>query len=69
MKYIYKVLQDAIYGTTTIERTDENGDIAWIPTDPANSDYQAYLNKDKPQAAQSTPIVSDADQLQRLAGI
>ena len=26
-----------------LKRTDENGLIAWIPTDPANSDYQAYL--------------------------
>ena len=25
--------------------------------DPANSDYQAYLNKDNPQAALSTPNV------------
>ena len=24
-------------------------DGAWIPMDEANSDYQAYLNKDKPQ--------------------
>ena len=28
-----------------------------IPIDPANSDYQAYLNKDK--AEQSTPSVID----------
>jgi len=26
-----------------IKRTDENGQVWWIPTDPANSDYQAYL--------------------------
>jgi len=29
--------------TDVILRTDENGIEAWIPTDPANSDYQAYL--------------------------
>ena len=29
-----------------------------IPNDPANSDYQAYLDRDKPKAALSTPIVS-----------
>ena len=52
MKYTYKEIVDEVYGTTTIERTDENGDIAWIPTDPANSDYQRYLN---PAAALSTP--------------
>jgi hypothetical protein len=26
-----------------VKRTDENGVVAWIPTDPANADYQAYL--------------------------
>ena len=30
-----------------------------IPIDPANSDYQAYLNKDNPQAALSTPIATE----------
>ena len=29
--------------TDVILRTDENGIETWIPTDPANSDYQAYL--------------------------
>lgn len=29
--------------TTMICRTNENGTITSIPTDPANSDYQAYL--------------------------
>jgi hypothetical protein len=29
-----------------IKRTDENGVIAWIPTDDGNSDYQRYLNPD-----------------------
>ena len=49
---------------------DDNGIIRFIPIDPANSDYQAYLDRDKPKAALSTPIVSsDADQLQRLASI
>jgi hypothetical protein len=31
------------YGETVIKRTDENGEIAWIPCDEANSDYQRYL--------------------------
>ena len=31
------------FGTKSIKRTDEDGTIWWIPTDPANSDYQAYL--------------------------
>jgi hypothetical protein len=52
----YKVIKDEIYGTTVIEFV-EGDKIGWIPTDPANSDYQAYLNKDK--AEQSTPMVTD----------
>jgi hypothetical protein len=36
---------------SVLKRTDEQGGISYIPTDPANSDYQAYL------AAQSTPSV------------
>jgi hypothetical protein len=41
---------------TTIKRTDADGVIAWIPADPANSDYQRYLN---PEAEQSTPNLAD----------
>jgi hypothetical protein len=33
-----------------IKKTDEDGNVWWIPIDASNSDYQAYL------AAQSTPI-------------
>jgi hypothetical protein len=40
-----------------IVRISEDGVISAIPKDPANSDYQAYLNKDK--AEQSTPMVTD----------
>jgi hypothetical protein len=34
-------------GNKSIKRTDPDGTIWWIPTDVMNSDYQAYLNKDK----------------------
>ena len=34
-----------------LEREDIDGQKCWIPIDPANSDYQAYLNKDKPKEA------------------
>jgi hypothetical protein len=44
-------------GADYVKRTDADGQIWIIPTDEANSDYQAYLNKDK--AEQSTPMVAD----------
>jgi hypothetical protein len=31
-----------------IERTNEDGTISFIPQNEANSDYQAYLNRDNP---------------------
>jgi hypothetical protein len=37
---------------------EENGFRISFPEDEANSDYQAYLDRDKPKAALSTPIVS-----------
>jgi hypothetical protein len=30
-------------GTTWIHGLNDDGRISWIPLDPANSDYQAYL--------------------------
>ena len=42
----------------TIIWYEENGVRYSFTNDPANADYQAYLNKDKPKAALSTPIVS-----------
>jgi len=41
-EYIYAAVQSAS-GSEVIKRTDADGNEAWIPTDPANSDYQAYL--------------------------
>jgi hypothetical protein len=26
-----------------VKRNNDDGTVTWIPTDPANSDYQAYL--------------------------
>ena len=37
---------------------EENGLRVSFTADPANSDYQAYLDRDKPKAALSTPIVT-----------
>jgi hypothetical protein len=41
-------------GVEYIVRTNEDGSQSWIPKDPANSDYQRYLN---PEAEQSTPMI------------
>ena len=35
-----------------IERQNEDGTVSFIPKDPANSDYQRYLN---PEAEHFTP--------------
>jgi hypothetical protein len=47
IEYTEKVTE---LGWSYIEKldTDKPESIAVIPTDPANSDYQAYLNKDNP---------------------
>ena len=52
---IYEVLKNGY-----IKRTDEDGKEWFIPNDPANSDYQAYLNKDKP-VEHFTPSVTNGD--------
>ena len=45
----YEVLENEY-----IMRTNDDGSVSTIPNDPANSDYQRYLN---PEAEQFTPIV------------
>jgi hypothetical protein len=41
MEYTYEIVEN--YNGQVIKRTDLEGNVAFIPTDPANSDYQAYL--------------------------
>ena len=41
MKYTYEIIQT--FDVEVIKRTDSEGNEAWVPQDPANSDYQAYL--------------------------
>jgi len=55
MKNKYEVITSELGGEYI--RWDDNGVIRFIPKDPANSDYQRYLN---PEAEQSTPMVTDA---------
>jgi hypothetical protein len=42
MKPIYEEVTTE-FDKKVIKRTDADGQVWWIPTDPANSDYQAYL--------------------------
>jgi hypothetical protein len=48
----YEIIQTTFGDSEIIVRTDDDGTVSYIPPDPANSDYQAYL------AEQSTPIVT-----------
>ena len=43
MKLIYEEIKSEL--GFVIKCTKEDGSILWIPTDPANSDYQAYLTQ------------------------
>ena len=45
------------FGVKLIKRINDDGTFSFIPMDEANSDYQAYLDRDKPKAALSTPNV------------
>ena len=38
----YEIIK-TLFGGEMLKRTDENGQEWFIPIDPANSDYQAYL--------------------------
>ncbi len=68
MAYTYEIVEDQ-YGKVLV-RTSDDGVISFVPSDPANSDYQRYLAwLENPEAEHFTPIVTDADQLQRLASI
>ena len=56
MNPVYEVIT-TITGNTVINATYEDGRMLSIPMNEDNSDYQAYLNKDK--AEQSTPIPTE----------
>ena len=40
---------------TTLKRTAEDGSVAWVPTDPANRDYAAFLASGVTAAAYVEP--------------
>lgn len=39
--FVYEIITNE-FGSI-IKRADKDGEIWWIPCDPTNSDYQAYL--------------------------
>ena len=39
----YEIAVSALDNSELIKRINEDGSESWIPLDPANSDYQAYL--------------------------
>lgn len=43
MIYTYEVIEHDLINYKSIKRTDENGEVSFIPFDETNSDYQAYL--------------------------
>lgn len=43
MKYTYELIEDTSMNNKIVKRVDENGNESWLPIDPANPDYQAYL--------------------------
>ena len=43
MKYTYIKENLDLFIAEHVERENEDGSISWIPSHPANSDYQAYL--------------------------
>ena len=67
MPITYTKKTTAITNWEYIERLDSDNPecVTFIPCDPANSDYQAYLAwLENPQGQQSTPMVTDeADSL------
>jgi hypothetical protein len=52
MKYTYEETE-----FNTIIRTDENGEMAFIPMVAGNSDYQRYLNPEAEQSKENFPPV------------
>ena len=54
----YEKIATSFPDSYIIKRINADGSVSWIPEDPANSDYQAYLAwLENPEAALSTPNV------------
>lgn len=55
MKPTYEYIE-AEQSSPLIKKTNPDGVVWWIPCDPANSDYQAYLKRDEPEVEHLTEI-------------
>jgi hypothetical protein len=55
MKYTYEEISNELNNSIVIKRTDEAGEVWWIPVDEGNSDYQRYLNPDKVEHLTENP--------------
>jgi len=57
MTITYSIPEDANGNpsTTLIQRNNEDGSVSFLTVDPANADYQAYLNKDTLPSNSSIP--------------
>jgi len=51
----YEIIPASDMASEFVKKTNEDGSVTFIPTDPANADYQAYLNKDTLPSNSSTP--------------
>ena len=45
----YELKEATDFSPSVLIKTDSDGNVFYIPLDPSNSDYQAYLNKDNPK--------------------
>jgi hypothetical protein len=53
-------LKEDLSGNNYVIMTTKEGIISFVPTDPANSDYQLYLAwLENPEAEQSTPSITE----------
>ena len=52
----YEIIESEF--SIVVKRTDEDGKESWIPSDPANSDYQAYLAANSGSSVPNDPLAT-----------
>jgi len=60
MEYLYEAITTES-GAEVIKRTDADGNEAWIPTDPSNSDYAAYCVWAVAEGIMEAPVVVEPE--------